>query len=349
MINRIEIESFKSISKMTIDLRNFNLFLGTNSSGKSTILQALLVLYQTQMLNEKTNPLHALNGDIVSLGHFEEVRSKNTGSDIEIKIFENDLTESVKISSDSVIVTGANLVNRVKYLSASRIGALDVYPESFSDSQYFSPDGSFLISYLQNNKKKSLDAEILKNEDSSDTLLIELNYWLRKILDTELKINDIAQTDLVQITYDVKGNRISNRPKNLGTGTSYIISILIMCLASDVNDILIIENPELHLHPKAQSALTEFLIHIAKTGRQLFIESHSDHVFNAVRVEVAKDQSADQQDSKNLFGINFIELNERFESINHPINIVGKGDVENPKDGLFDQFDNDLLKMLGLM
>ena len=217
-----------------------------------------------------------------------------------------------------------------------------MYPNSFLDEQYFKPDGRYLFSFLQRNKKLVLDASFVKNKVST-TLLVELNYWLKEILNTELEIEAIEKTDLVKITYDVRGNKISNRPKNLGTGTSFIISILIMCLASQEGDVIIIENPELHLHPKAQSALTEFLIHIASHNRQLFIETHSDHVFNAIRVAIAQDEHSQQ-----LFGVNFVELDSEFKTVNHEIKIQGKGDVINPQDGLFDQFDNDLLRMLGL-
>lgn len=349
MIRSIEINSLKSISSMKLSLKSFNLFLGTNSSGKSTILQALLILAQSQKLKslEGLKPHNVLNGPLINLGHFAEVQSKNTKSNIQIKVFDDKLLESVEISDEEVIVSGNNLCKKIKYLGANRIGALDVYPETFSDSQYFEPNGSFLISYLQNNKKKVLDDDIVTNDDGSNTLLVELNAWLRKILDTELQITNIDQTDLVQITYDVKKNKISNRPKNLGSGTSYLITILILCLASEKGDILIIENPELHLHPKAQSYLTDFLIHISKTGRQLCIETHSDHVFNAIRVAIAKDDSENQKKSKDLFGINFVQLNENSESKNNTISISGKGDIENPQENLFDQFDNDLLKMLG--
>lgn len=349
MINKIEMESMKSIASMSIDIKNFNLFLGTNSSGKSTILQSLLILAQAQRLNvnELPKPLNILNGPLVSLGHFEEVKSKSTKTGIKITATGNNFKDFVEISEDEVRIEGDELYKKIKYLGANRIGALDVYPESFSDSQDFDPSGSYLFSYLQNNKKMVLQENIVLNQDGSNTLLVELNFWLRKILQTELQIKDIDQTGIVQITYDVKGNRISNRPKNLGTGTSFIISILILCLASKEGDIIIIENPELHLHPKAQSVLTEFLIHIAKSGRQLFIETHSDHVFNAVRVAVALDNSSEKMETKNLFGVNFIELNENSESINHEIEIAGKGNINNPQKDLFDQFDNDLLRMLG--
>lgn len=351
MFKKLKIKSFKSITDVEINLKNLNLFLGTNSSGKSSILQALLVLAQSDKLyyNHKltSTPNSVLNGEYINLGDFKEIQSKTSEGNIYISIT-NEVPTNIEetklsISLDDVDYTSPNyLFNKVKYISANRIGAEDVYPNSFSDEQYFKSDGSYLFSFLQRNKKLALDESFVKNKVSR-TLLVELNYWLKEILNTELEIEAIEKTDLVKISYDVRGNKISNRPKNLGTGTSFIISILIMCLASQEGDALIIENPELHLHPKAQSALTEFLIHIASHNRQLFIETHSDHVFNAIRVAIAQDEHSQQ-----LFGVNFVELDSEFKTVNHEIKIQGKGDVINPQDGLFDQFDNDLLRMLGL-
>lgn len=352
MFKQLIVKSFKSIADVEIKLKNLNLFLGTNSSGKSSVLQSILVLSQADKLNIKNGemtPNVVLNGDFIRLGNYDEIKSRQSTDDIHISLRDENNVFKLSISRDNVSYdVNEHFFSKVKYISADRIGAKDVYPESFSEEQYFQSDGLYLFAFLQKNKKLILDKDFIKNQDGSKTLLVELNYWLNKILDTELKIEEIKKTDLVKVTYDVRGNIVANRPKNLGTGTSFIISILIMCLASQEGDILIIENPELHLHPKAQSALTEFLIHIAKHNRQLFIETHSDHVFNAIRVAIAQDESVNKENSQRLFGVNFVELDNTFKTVNHEIKIQGKGDVINPQDGLFDQFDNDLLRMLGL-
>jgi hypothetical protein len=352
MFKQLKVKSFKSVTDVEIKLKKLNLFLGTNSSGKSSVLQSILVLSQADKLNYKNDEMTTntvLNGDFIRLGNYNEIKSKKATDDIQISLRDYNNVFKLSISRDIVYYdVNEHFFNKVKYISADRIGAKDVYPESFSEEQYFQSNGQYLFSFLQKNKKLSLNEDFVMNQDGSNTLLVELNYWLNKILDTKLKIEEIEQTDLVKVTYDVRGNIISNRPKNLGTGTSFIISILILCLGSQEGDVLLIENPELHLHPKAQSALTDFLIHIAEHNRQLFIETHSDHVFNAIRVAISRDQSDDKKNSQELFGINFVELDEEFKTLNHEIEVKGKGDVINPQDGLFDQFDNDLLRMLGL-
>ena len=138
------------------------------------------------------------------------------------------------------------------------------------------------------------------------------------------------------------------RPVNVGSGISYLISIIILCLGAESDSVIIIENPEIHLHPKAQSKLCEFLYFVSQSGRQLFIETHSDHIFNGLRVGVANG-SMNQED----ISVNFFAMNEQYETQCNPIifkeygKIVGtNGDMD--RDDLFDQFEIDLNRMFGL-
>ncbi|BDG68158.1 hypothetical protein ENLAB_17220 [Enterococcus innesii] len=355
MLNKLGINSFKSIRNMELDLTNLNLFVGTNSSGKSSILQALLVLSQS------IDGQYALNGPWVQLGTFNEVR--NTGSREDIKIIAQmndcqltltiDEDEKVFVSNDSNIEQeNMNYLHyrnkKIHYISANRISGMDLYPRNMDSFDDFGIDGRYSIDYLFNHKSDIIDKDLIIDSDAL-TLQYQLNFWLKKIMNIQVNVNEVPQTDVIKLEYKNELSDAPNlsgkysRPKNVGSGNSYIISIIIMCLASNKEDILVIENPELHLHPKAQSKLSEFLFHIAKNGRQLFIETHSDHVFNATRVEISKEKHF-----KDLVSINFISLNKNYETINQEIVVGEGGEVLNPKEDLFDQFENDLLKMIGL-
>ena len=93
--------------------------------------------------------------------------------------------------------------------------------------------------------------ELIK-DDSSYTLSAQVNYWLSYILDiptelqTERRLDDVVE---VQYKSDGLGN-IS--PFQLGAGVSYLTKMLIMCLRAKKNDVILIENPEIHLHPASQ-------------------------------------------------------------------------------------------------
>ena len=59
-------------------------------------------------------------------------------------------------------------------------------------------------------------------------------------------------------------------------------------LSAKKGNIIIIENPEIHLHPKSQAMLGEFFAFIASKGIQLIIETHNDHIINKIRYGVFK-------------------------------------------------------------
>ena len=125
---------------------------------------------------------------------------------------------------------------------------------------------------------------VIGTEPNIEYLPRQVNYWLKSILNTTVETEDIADTNQVKARF--KNSSLSVRPKNIGSGISYITSILVICLSAKKKQIVIIENPEIHLHPKAQSKLGEFLAFVASKGIQIIIETHNDHLINRFRYEV---------------------------------------------------------------
>lgn len=74
-----------------------------------------------------------------------------------------------------------------------------------------------------------------------------------------------------------------------GFGYSQLLPVLVWGLLASRGTTLLIEQPELHLNPALQVRLAEFLVAMARTGKQIVVETHSEHVVNAVRVMIAED------------------------------------------------------------
>lgn len=315
MINNLEIQGLKSIDRINIDFNKLNLLVGVNSSGKSTVIQSLLVASQNIYGNN-----FKFNGNLISLGDFREVRNFITNAQsIKIKIEDSRNIHKWEFFEDEKFNKKTNSTNcdfnfdkGLYYLSASRIGYMDTYEKNIKGIFKFGLQGEYCLSYFAKNKDKTLDDDLIK-DNVSETLEYNVNWWLNYIVGAKLFTTDIQQTDRLKAQFSGRsGSKV--RTKNIGSGLSYLISIIIMCLSMRKNETLIIENPEIHLHPKAQSRLTEFFIFISKANRQLIIETHSDHIFNGLRVSVANNDISDEDIS-----INFLQLNDKNCTINNKI------------------------------
>lgn len=129
---------------------------------------------------------------------------------------------------------------------------------------------------------------------------------------------------------------------NVGFGLTQILPIIISCLTAKEGDLLIIENPEVHLHPKGQAMMGEFLAEVANTGVQIIIETHSDHVLNGIRRSV-KSKGIDE--SK----VAFYFFNNRAFNESQIISpqIDENGRIDHWPNGFFDQFDKDISFLAG--
>ena len=376
MVSKIHVSALKSIKNLEIECSGLNLLVGRNSSGKSTFLQASLLYAQRK-----------LDGKYISVGEFREARNYNMPNEkIRIELYEKNKTKPDWIEfiedkeNDSYNINSCienynlkslkNLMGKdndleeqavckfddsnFHYLSCHRIGVNDIYKKNMINETDFGIDGEYALAYLLKNEGETVKEDLIANDPNfTSTLLGQVNYWMNYIVDTSLLLTDLKKTNYLQVKYNNNPkNKLSDalycRPINIGSGVSYLISIIISCLASNRKDVIIIENPEIHLHPKAQSRLCEFLYFISKTNRQIFVETHSDHIFNGLRVGIAT-KYMKQED----ISVNFFALDEKNETqCNHIVfgdygKVIGTNNNMDIND-LFDQFDIDLDRMLGI-
>ena len=82
---------------------------------------------------------------------------------------------------------------------------------------------------------------------------------------------------------------------DVGFGVSQVLPVLILCYYAPEDSILILEQPEAHLHPKVQSELADVLIDVVKNRNvQIILESHSAHLLHRLQRRIAEEQiSAD--------------------------------------------------------
>ena len=93
---------------------------------------------------------------------------------------------------------------------------------------------------------------------------------------------DEVAAEALEAGLDALADRM--RPTNMGFGVSYALPVITAGLLAPAGSLLVVENPEAHLHPAGQSRVGRFLAHLAASGVQVVAETHSDHVLNGVRL-----------------------------------------------------------------
>lgn len=226
--------------------------------------------------------------------HFKEYASRWQKRNI---LFSRVATE---IEKEEDIVENEKLLRQLlsfmRMISAFRIKPQEVHDVGYEVGQ-FNPEGNNAIGYLyvagrhfMLSSKNPMRHRSMKSEGMS-FLIDEVNAWLgevspgAKINIESVEVGDI-QKFVESIDYGDGELHRTFKPQNVGFGISYILPVLVTLLTASPNDIVVIENPEAHLHPRGQSEIGKLLACASAWGVQLFVETHSDHVINGVRVAV---------------------------------------------------------------
>lgn len=342
MIDKVIIDGFKCFDHAELKMGNLTLLAGKNSAGKSTVIQAILAMEQTGK-----NPF---SGQYIKLGKISELKNQLTGNK-EIKITiccktEKEQRTATKILKDDY--TDAEVIGqfidsmRIHYLIADRKGVDDTYEKLDDNQDEIGVDCKYAFSYLAKHERDSfVDSEMVYDWDSKLIFGGQVEYWLERLVGYRVKAEEIPHTEKILVTYE-KGRIKNLRPKNVGTGVTYITELIIAALSCKRGDVLIMENPEIHLHPSGQAEFIEFVAFLVGKGIQVIIETHSDHIYNGIRKSVYLDY-IEQTDVQ----IYFLEQQEDGTSKPVLIPVDEQGKVMVHQEDMFDQTKKDLNVLIG--
>jgi len=176
----------------------------------------------------------------------------------------------------------------------------------------------------------------------------QVSGWLQQLSPgVRLDANALKGTDevLLEFRYMGKSREARSdtyRPTNVGFGLTYNLPIVVACLAAPPGALLLLENPEAHLHPRGQAALGELISKCANDGVQIIVETHSDHLLNSIRLAV-KRKTIDESKVVLHFFQRSIETGEAF--VQSPA-LFDNGRLSNWPEGFFDQWDKDVDALL---
>ena len=240
----------------------------------------------------------------------------------------------------------SNQLRRLTYLSADRLGPRETYSTGTRGiDTTVGSRGERTVWYLYEFDDSKPISGLLKPGHPL-TLIRQVEAWLQDFFPgVELNVSKVTSTNLV--TVGMRSNEADNfhRPQNVGYGISYLLPIITACLGGRRDNIISIENPEAHLHPRGQAEIGMFLSRCAALGIQIVLETHSDHVLNGVRKSVKRGIIKPDDVSIHFF-------NGRPQSSDDPeqvesLYIGSDGNLDYWPKGFFDQFDQDLSSLLG--
>lgn len=371
MIDRCELRNFKCFRSLKIELGSLNIFAGVNGAGKSTVIQALLVLRQSWETDSLTRDRLQLSGGLVELGTagevycaepdagFSEITLATAGG---AKTYSWISTQNVATSSeyywelDRGHPTGSSslplFLDPFNYLHAERVGPRKSLPISLNDGRPLSVGrAGERATYLVASHGKSRHIHQQLALESMDrkvyaTLHYQWELWMARLFPGFEADSEIYQkADQVRTGLSLRrktGQGLYVRPPNTGFGLSYALGIIVAGLVAEPGTVLIVENPEAHLHPSAQSALGEFLARVAAAGVQVFVETHSEHVINGAR-RMVKQATIDPAAIRIFY---FAFGKDALEPSVTSIRVKHSGDISSWPAGFFDQLDNDLSVIL---
>lgn len=342
MVNNIQVSGFKCFDDVKLELANFTLLAGQNSKGKTTVIQSIFA-----MLQDGANPFR---GEYMNIGKPNELQNAIIGSrEIKFHMQYEDCGQEKErfkaISKNSAEISGdTDSKMKVIYCSADRIGVQDTYGKYLGDDIIIGKNCEHVFHYLAAHDEEQLeiDTDFIYDTESKLTFGGQVDYWLNKIMGYRIKAREIEKSEFIQVLYADGKIPFEMRAKNVGTGVTYIAEIVIAALSCKAGDLLVVENPEIHLHPSGQAELVKFLAFLAQCGVQIIAETHSDHIYNGIRKSICLDEI----DTENV-SIYFFTQDERGCSVPIRIPVDSEGKVIEPPEGLFDQVSKDLDVILG--
>jgi predicted ATPase len=377
MIRTLSFRNFKCFAALDLELAPLTLLTGFNAGGKSTTIQTLLLLEQT-LKGPISYPCLMLNGPILNLGTATDVlyaagsskamvigvtsgdhtvRWQFAAKDRLLAIDEVEEIDGVRRSTYS----SADLIGirpqgsskgpvlasleSIVYLSAARQVDTEVYPSAFGAGLPKGDVGS-IGQYASWWLHEEGDDEAPASRrhpgfPAREAIRQQVNAWMGDLFPgAEANSRPIDRTNLVRLEFRSGLTSDWVRPSNIGYGMSYAFPIIVAGLCAEKGQTVILDSPEAHLHPRAQSRVGRFLAQMAGAGAQTVIETHSDHLLNGVRIAVRDGLLSSEEAA-----IYFFTGNKNAQVIR--LSVDKNGTISGLPEGFFDQAERDLADLAG--
>lgn len=322
MISAITVHNFKCFHRERFRLGALTLLTGINGSGKSSLIQALLLLRQTVdqsaprqfirlngpyqlQLGQALDVFNMMAEDPARNIRFELELSKEQVLRWQLSAADDEaLALEVTQRPESLPEEASGLTEYFTYLCAERVGPRDISPMDAlpADRLGVGVQGEFTAQVLVQRERETI-REALRHPDTERLggvtyLGKQVELWMRDLVPgLELRAQMLQGTNAAALRMKRSGGTLDwLRPTNMAFGVSYALPIVVAGLLSPPGALFLVENPEAHLHPSGQSRIGRFLSTLAAAGVQVVVETHSDHVLNGTQLAAVMKEHPLQHD-----------------------------------------------------
>lgn len=306
MITSLHIQNFKSISDITIPMSKVTILSGMNSSGKSSVIQAIRIL---ERYNHNKKPI--LLPDYGDLRHIVRIPSKPIVFDCERILMEQKINSlymalASEFSYDNIDASNLQMdrdqsvdnIHMIKdleypncvYIGADRLGPKNFLPTKDSSEEIydFGENCEYVYEFIERFGDSNIPVDVCHSQARGETLNYNIIGWLQEISPgADFQISSSNRKHHILVA-DFNGHT----PIHVGFGLSCVLPIIVAALGITIPysfarlPILLIENPEAHLHPLGQTKMAELIALATKQGMQIVVETHSDHFIDGIRLAV---------------------------------------------------------------
>ena len=373
MIRSLHLKNFKCFESQRFEFAPLTLLTGLNGMGKSSVLHSLLLLRQSYQQGLLQNDGLSLKGELAQLGmaqdvFYEDAEGDEFGFDLDFDMVtsgdhavswrfnyepEADVVPLASPQVPKEVYEESLFNNNFHYLQAERIGPRTTFPTSdyiVRKHRQLGASGEYTAHFLQLfGSQKIINSAIAHPKEEIQTLKAQIEAWMSEVSPgVRIEITSYTDMDLIKLQYTFAIGRTvskSHRSTNVGFGITYILPVLVALLSSAQGSLVLLENPEAHLHPQGQAKLGELMARVASCGVQVIVETHSDHVLNGIRVAVKKGLLPPEKVRLHFFGRQEEDGQVKSSVISPRMDRNGR--IDQWPDGFFDQWDKSLEQLLG--
>ena len=311
----LEIENLKS----EIDFHEASMSLDDDSEQQIKVPKEAILNFLSEWYSKNRGFIDELEKELFVV--FEEYFN-SVEPDLSINVSIKDETEAMA-DANWTLSNLRKLSKELRYIGPlRRLENEEVKINSFDENIPMGIDGEYFFNYFEKVKDTTLkevkkvvkaDEYYSGEEKFPDSLsdiyddLIPGSSTINKVFSHYLEFFGIADEFITE--YSEEDNKITGyikpkdlnkyiKMKELGVGFSQLAPIILLCITSRPGTIILLEQPELHLHPNVQQKFADFIVEMIQDRQlQIIIETHSDHILNRVRRRIAQAKLEDNDDS----------------------------------------------------